>query len=50
MAKPQTNAWGPNPSKRKKKKTSIGRSCNSRPVNKHKRRNNGKKGYRGQGR
>lgn len=42
-----TNNFTPNANKRKKKKTSIGYSSNSRPLNKHKRRNNKK--YKGQG-
>lgn len=42
-----TNNFTPNGNRRKKKKTSIGRSSNSRPLNKHKRRNDKK--YRGQG-
>ena len=41
------NSWRPDASKRKKKKTSIGRSPNSRPLNKNKRKHD--KTYRGQG-
>ena len=47
--KEDANRWKPNRNKRKQKKTSIGRSKNSRPVNKNKRRINGITGYRGQG-
>lgn len=39
------NSWRPNSNNRKKKRTSIGRSKNSRP--KHKKAN--RKKYRGQG-
>lgn len=48
MAKIVSNIWRPSKERRKKKKTSVGRSANSRPLNKHKRRNSKKK-YRGQG-
>ena len=40
-----TNPWRPNATKRKKKRTSIGHSKNSRPKNKKANR----KKYRGQG-
>lgn len=40
--------WKPT-SKRKQKRTSIGNSSNSRPLNKNKKRLSGKRGYRGQG-
>jgi len=45
--KSQDTAWKPNTSRRKKKRTSIVSSKNSRPKNKHKRKNKSK--YRGQG-
>ena len=41
------DGWKPSTSKRKKKKTSVGRGRHSRPLNKHKRRQHKK--YRGQG-
>lgn len=40
---------GPSKTKRKKKKTSVGSSRNSKPKNKHSRRIHGKYKYRGQG-
>lgn len=48
MAKNNSNVWHPSESERKKKKTSIGRSKNSRSINKHKKRASKRK-YRGQG-
>jgi len=42
------NTWKPK-SNRKKKKTSVGRSRNSRPINKGQKRIQGKHCYRGQG-
>lgn len=47
MARKSTNIWTPRRNS-KKKRTSIGRSRNSRPKNKHKKR--GFKKYKGQGR
>jgi hypothetical protein len=51
MAKPKKeggNNWKPKLGQRRSKRTSIGRGKNSRPKNKHTRRNHKK--YRGQGR
>lgn len=45
MAKGTNNTWRPSSTRRKKKRTSIGRSKNSRPKGKKSNRNK----YRGQG-
>lgn len=42
-----SSTWAPNRAKSKRKKTSIGRGSNSRPLNKHKKKNF--KTYKGQG-